>query len=138
MRPNIEIAHFSKANVAETKIMEDILGKPIDSSASGAVANSPPKRTIPLIRERILGSASRYPQVKNALVSKPPLNRISSIESELAKVKSAWARYRSTNSRDAVYGYLESVFALVTRWQRLNYAVKNSRAALSFSTMHRR
>ena len=55
---------------------------------------------------------------------------VASSETELVRVKSAWARYRSTNSRDAVYGYLESVFALVTRSQRLNYAVKNSRAAL--------
>ena len=114
--------------------MEDILGKPIDLSASGAVANSPPKLTNPPIRQRILGQVSQYPLVKNALANKPiwrpTLNPVSCIETELAQVRSAWARYRATNSRDAVYGYLESVFALVTRWQRLNYAVKNSRAAL--------
>ena len=57
------------------------------------------------------------------------LNPVSSIKTELARVRGAWARYRATNSRDAVFGYLESVFALVTRWQRLNYAVKNSRGA---------
>ena len=80
-----------------------------------AVANSPLKPTIPPIRERILGPLSRYPLVKNALVkkpiSRPTLNPVSSIEAELAEVRSAWARYRSTNSRDAVYIYLESVFA---------------------------
>ena len=37
---------------------------------------------------------------------------------------------RSTNGRDAVYIYLEAVFAVVTRWQDLNCAVKNSRTAL--------
>ena len=115
--------------------MENIIGKPLYPSASGgAVGSSPLKPTNPPIRERILGPFSRYPAVKNALVNKPisrpTLLSVSSIESELAKVKSAWARYRSTNSRDAVYGYLESVFALVTRWRRLNCAVKNSRAAL--------
>ena len=114
--------------------MEDILGKPIDLSASGAVANSPLRQTIRPIRQRTRGPLSPYPLVKNALVKKPiwrpTLNPVSSIETELARVRSAWARYRATNSRDAVYGYLESVFALVTRWQRLNYAVKNSRAAL--------
>ena len=114
--------------------MEDILGKPIDLSASGAVANSPLRQTIQPIRQRTRGPLSPYPLVKNALVKKPiwrpTLNPVSSIETELARVRGAWARYRATNSRDAVYGYLESVFALVTRWQRINYAVKNSRAAL--------
>ena len=114
--------------------MEDILGKPIDLSASGAVGNSPLRQTIRPIRQRTRGPLSPYPLVKNALVKKPistpTLNSVSSVEAELAKVRSAWARYRATNSRDAVYGYLESVFALVTRWRRLNCAVKNSQAAL--------
>ena len=143
--------------------MEEIIGKPIDPSASGgAVANSPPKPTIPPIRQRILGPFSRYPAVNrpvsrlatkptvptrplvrqkivgpvsrypavNERISRPTLNSVSSIEAELAEVRSAWARYRSTNSRDAVYIYLASVFAVVTRWRRLNCAVKNSRAAL--------
>jgi hypothetical protein len=48
----------------------------------------------------------------------------------LAGVRNAWQRYRSTNGRDAVYFYLEAVFAVVTRWQQLNCAMKNSRAAL--------
>ena len=139
--------------------MEDIIVKPIDPSASvGAVDDGPPKvfhppgqekkvdpfgqaplartptePTRPLVRERILGPLSRYPLVKNApvkeTISRPTLNAASGIEA-LAKVRTAWARYRATNSRNAVYGYLQSVFALVTRWRRLNCAVKNSRAAL--------
>jgi len=52
------------------------------------------------------------------------------IEQELAYVRAAWQKYRSTNSRDAVYFYLESVFSLVTRWQRLKCSLKNSQAAL--------
>jgi hypothetical protein len=115
--------------------MEDIIAKPIDSSASGrAVANSPPQPMTTPIRQRMVGPLSRYPLVKNASVKetiwRPTLNAVSGIEAELAEVRSAWARYRATNSRDAVYGYLQSVFALVTRWRRLNCAVKNSRAAL--------
>ena len=35
----------------------------------------------------------------------------------------------TTNGRDAVYFYLQAVFAVVTRWQQLNCAIKNSRAA---------
>ena len=80
--------------------MEDIIAKPTDPSASGgAVDNSPPQPTTTPIRERILGPLSRYPQVKNASVkktiSRPTLNSVSSIEAELAKVRNAWARYRS-------------------------------------------
>jgi hypothetical protein len=114
--------------------MEEIIGKPIDLSASGAVANSPPKPTMPLIRERILGSFSRYPAVKNALgnkpISRPTLISVSSIGAELAEVRSAWARYRSIKDRDAVYIYLASVFGIVMRWRRLNCALNKSRAAL--------
>jgi len=115
--------------------MEEIVGKQIDPSASGgAIPDGPPKLTNPPIRQRILGQVSQYPLVKNALVKKPiwrpTLNPVSSIETELARVRSAWARYRATNSRDAVYVYLGSVLALVTRWKRLNCAMKNSRAAL--------
>ena len=114
--------------------MEDILGKPIDLSASGAVANSPLRQTIRPIRQRTRGPISPYPLVKHALVKKPvwrpTLNRVFSIETELAEVRSAWANYRSTNGRDAIYIYLTAVFRLVMRWRRLNYAIKNSRTAL--------
>ena len=140
--------------------MEEIIRTPMDPSASGgAVAESSSKPTGPPIRQRIRGPFTRYPVVNgpmsmlakptvparplvrqkivgpvhpavNERISKPPLNPISSIEAELAEVRRAWARYRSTNGRDAVYIYLTSVFRLVTRWRRLNCAVKNSRAAL--------
>ena len=111
--------------------MEESIRTPMDPSASGgAVANSPPKPTNPAIRQRILGQGSQYPLLKNALVSKPILHPVSSIEAELAELRNAWARYRSINDRDAVYIYLASVFGIVTRWRRLNCAVKNSRTAL--------
>jgi hypothetical protein len=130
------------------------------SASGGAVANSPPKPRIPPIRQRIRGPFTRYlvvngpvsklalkpavptrPLVRqkiagpvhpavNERVSKPTLNPISSIESELAEVRSAWERYRSTNGRDAIYIYLTAVFRLVMRWRRLNCAVKNSKATL--------
>ena len=45
-------------------------------------------------------------------------------------MRAAWQRYRSIHDRDAVYLYFEAVFALVTRWQRQQCAMKNSRAAL--------
>ena len=122
----------------KTKLMENIIGKPLDPSASGgAVGSSPLKPTNPPIRERILGPFSRYPAVKNALVNKPisrpTLISVSSIEAELAEVRSAWARYRSTNGRDAIYIYLSAVFRVVTRWRRVNWVVKNSKAVLRLS-----
>jgi hypothetical protein len=141
--------------------MEEIVGKPIDPSASGgAIPDSPPKRTISLIRERIRGPFSRYstvnrpisatkskvltsPLVRQKIVSPvsrytavnepastPTLNSVSNVEAEMAEVRNAWVTYRSTNSRDAIYIYLPAVFRVVTRWQRLNCAVKNSRTAL--------
>jgi len=110
--------------------MEDS-AKPIDPSGSGgAVANRPPKPTISPIRERILGPLSRYPRLKNALVSKPILHPVSSIEAELAEMDRAWRKYRSINDRDAVYIYLASVFKVVMRWRLLDCARKKSRAAL--------
>jgi hypothetical protein len=52
------------------------------------------------------------------------------IESALAEVRQTWQKYRCTNLRIAVYYYLEAVFELVRRWQRLKCSLKNSRAAL--------
>jgi hypothetical protein len=131
MRPNIKTAQFSKANVAETKNMQEVIGKPIEPSApGGAVANSPPKPTNPPIRQRILGQGTQYPLLKNALVSKPIVHPVSSIEAELAEMDRAWRKYRSINDRDAVYIYLASVFGIVMRWRRLNCALGKSRAAL--------
>jgi hypothetical protein len=117
--------------VAETKIMQEVIGKPIEPSVPGAaVANSPPKPTNPPIRQRILGQGSQYPLLKNALVSKPILHPVSSIEAELAEMDRAWRKYRSINDRDAVYIYLASVFKVVMRWQRLDCALQNARTAL--------
>jgi hypothetical protein len=121
--------------------MEEIVGKPIDPGASGgAILDSPPKRTISLIRERIRGPFSRYSAVNrpisatkskvltkplvrqkivspvsrhtavNEPISTPTLNSVSNVEAELAEVRNAWEQYRSTNSRDAVYIYLKVRF----------------------------
>jgi hypothetical protein len=62
-------------------------------------------------------------------IAKPSAAVRPDIERELTEVKAAWQRYRSTHDRNAVY-YLEAVFALVRRWQCLQCALKNSRAAL--------
>jgi hypothetical protein len=135
--------------------MGNIVARPVEAASGGAVADGPPKQT-----ERILGPFSRYPAVNrpisrlakkptvptrplvrqkivgpvhpavNERISRPTQNSVSSIEAELTEVRRAWERYRSTNGRDAIYIYLSAVFVAVTRWQRLNCALKNSRAAL--------
>ena len=94
------------------------------------LVKKPTRPTFPPIGEKIVAPVGRHPLVKKKPTSKPTANRIADIETELADVKKAWAKYRSTNGRDAVYIYLEAVFAVVRRWQRLNSALKNSRAAL--------
>ena len=71
---------------------------------------------------------SHSPGYKKVMQPSPTLT--AQIEQGLAPVRAAWQKYRSTNSRDAVYFYLQSVFALVTRWQRQQCSLKNSRAAL--------
>ena len=74
------------------------------------------------------GPSSYSPGDKKITQPSPTLR--AQIEQELTQVTAAWQRYRSTHDRDAVYLYLEAVFALVTRWQRQQCAMKNSRAAL--------
>jgi hypothetical protein len=110
--------------------MEDIVVKPVDPIASCLSLNeNQPKQANTLDRRKVVGLFCRYPREKNP-TAKPRVNTKPEIEVELAEVKDAWQRYRSTNSRDAVYFYLEAVFALVMRWRRFNSALKNSRAAL--------
>ena len=135
--------------------MEDIIAKPIDQIASTASVEDNPQRqanppaqekivgpcnnaslakkptipTRPPVREKIVGPFSRYQAAKKP-IAKPTFNLIKDIEAELVEVRKAWARYQSTNGRDAVYFFLAAVFAVVTRWQHFNCALKKSRAAL--------
>jgi hypothetical protein len=92
------------------------------------VAEQPTAPTIPVV-QRIVGRSNRRPLPTNPhskLTPKPS----STVEADLAKVAQVWTRYRSTNGRDAVYMYLEMVFAVVRRWQRRECSKKNARAIL--------
>ena len=92
------------------------------------VAKQPTAPTNPVVQERIVGpSRCPLPTKPN---SKPTPKPSRTIEGELAEVAEVWKRYRSTNGRDAVYMYLEMVFAVVRRWQRRKCSKKNSRAIL--------
>lgn len=52
------------------------------------------------------------------------------LRSELVPVRRAFSAYRGTRDRDAVYLYLEVVFALVEKWNRLGCADQRARRAL--------
>ena len=110
--------------------------KSVGQFSQAPVAKQPTRRTNPVVRARI-GRSSRCPlptKPNPKLTPKPS----STVEADLAKVVEVWARYRSTNGRDAVYMYLEMVFAVVRRWQRLECSKKNSRAILRLRSGARR
>jgi len=110
--------------------MENSIAKPIDRIASaGLIGDDPPKPTHRTLPEKTVAPFNRYPSVKKP-ISRPTPSRNADIDIELAEVTRAWRVYRATIGRDAVYIFLSRVFAVVTRWQHLNCAVKNSRAAL--------
>jgi hypothetical protein len=55
----------------------------------------------------------------------------STVEDELAMVRSAWIGYQSTRERDAVYKYLTAVFETVSRWKKQNRAKTKTNQALA-------
>ncbi len=85
--------------------------------------------TAPPVVQRIVGRSSRrpLPTKPNLKLTPKPLR---TIETDLAEVVEVWKRYRSTNGGDAVYMYLEMVFAVVRRWQGVQCSKKNARAIL--------
>jgi hypothetical protein len=108
----------------------DTLVKPIElAMPAGEVAQRPSKPTIQPVQRRIVGPL-RLPPSLRISPARPVLVVKPDIATELAEIRKAWRIYRSTNSRDAVYIYLAKVFAVVSRWQRLDCALKNARAAL--------
>jgi len=110
--------------------MENSIVKPINPIASaGSIGDGPPKPTHRVLPEKTIAPFSRYPSVKKP-ISRPTPRPSADIDIELAEVTRAWRIYRTTNGRDAVYIFLSRVFTVVSRWQQLNCAVKNSRAAL--------
>jgi hypothetical protein len=52
------------------------------------------------------------------------------IQAELSIVSKAWKEFQSSRGRDAVYGYLGSVYDLVRHWERRGRADKKARRAL--------
>ena len=114
--------------------MPDTLVRPIErAKATIEVSPRPAKQTNQPVRRRIVGPLSLH-RTTRISPAKPNLAAKPDIDVELGEVRKAFRIYRSTNSRDAVYIYLSRVFAVVSRWQRLDCAVKNARAALRLQT----
>jgi len=108
----------------------DTLMKPIEVAvAAGEVGQGPAKPTNQTVQRKIVGPLSPH-AIRKISIARPKLTANPDIDTELAEILRACRAYQSHNSRDAVYTYLSKVFAVVTRWQRLNCALKNSRAAL--------
>jgi head-tail adaptor len=111
--------------------------KSVGLFSQAPVAKQPTAPTNPVVQERIVGRSSRCPlrtKPNSKLTPKP----LSTVEADLSKVVEVWARYRSTNGRDAIYMYLEMVFAVVRRWQRFECSKKNARAILRLRNGARR
>jgi hypothetical protein len=96
---------------------------------TAAVGDGPTIQTTQPVRRIIVGPPSLHLALRVS-PAKPNLAAKPDIDTEFAEIDKAWRKYRSTNSRNAVYIHLSSVFAVVTRWRRRNCAVKNSQAAL--------
>ncbi len=105
------------------------------TTAAVPAAKTSPAQVIQQLQPSI--SPSSDPSGYRA-IARPNLASKSSLEIELAKGAKAWRKYRSINDRDAVYIYLASVFDIVMRWQRLDCALKKSRAALRLRPTGRR
>ncbi len=129
--PLLKICSFKRRGYADRSTQANPLvqEKKVALITQAPSARKPAMAAKQLVREKIIGPFGRYPEIKRP-IAKPTPKAITDVETELAKVGKAWQKYRSTNGRDAVYIYLEAVYALVRRWQRLNCPLKNSQAAL--------
>jgi hypothetical protein len=55
----------------------------------------------------------------------------STVEDELAMVRSAWIAYQSTRARDSIFEYLTAVFEIVSCWKNHNRAKTKTNQALA-------
>jgi hypothetical protein len=56
--------------------------------------------------------------------------KLPDLAAELKPVTVAWTNYQANRDRNAVYGYLEAVFAVVAKWTRLGCAKSRADEAL--------
>jgi hypothetical protein len=109
----------------------DPLMKPIELAVTaGEVGQESMKQKNQTVQRKIVGPLSPH-AIRKISIVKPKLAAKTDIDTELAEILRTWRAYQSHNSRDAVYTYLSKVFAVVTRWQFLDCALRNAKAALS-------
>ena len=110
--------------------MANTLVKPIELAVpAGEIGQGPAKQTNQTVQRKIVGPPSPH-AIRRISIAKPKLTAKPDIDTELAEIRRAWRAYQSHNSRIAVYIYLSSVFAVITRWRHLNCALMQSKAAL--------
>jgi len=122
--------------MSDTKIRDNIRIQPIPSDPDLL----PSKRKIPPVQAAtVRKSLNPAIQIKR---SGPSIHRVRAtatpvstdpveiVETALARVKEAWVRYQSTDSRNSVYIYLTAVYNVVTRWKQQNHAEEYYRLAL--------
>jgi hypothetical protein len=83
--------------------------------STAAVGDGPAKQTNQPVQRRLVGPLSPRPTTR-ILIAKPSFTAKPNLEAEFAELRKAFRIYRST--------YLSRVFAVVTRWQRLDCALK--------------
>jgi hypothetical protein len=57
--------------------------------------------------------------------------KLADLDAELKLVTVAWTKYQANRDRNAVYGYLEAVFAVVAKWTRSGCAKSRTVQALA-------
>jgi hypothetical protein len=103
------------------------IAKPIKTSDGQHVRSDPPLRLIP---ETIRVPKSSRP-FRQAKVKTPKAQPRRS----LAKVRRAWGEFQSSRRRDAVYGYLEAVFAVVAHHKVRRQTTRLLRQAFKFANL---
>src|ERR1700694_4659144 len=108
--------------MSDTKIRANILIQP---TASDPDLLPPKRKILPVQAATVRKALNPAPQIKR---SRPSIHRVRAtatpvstdpveiIKTELTRVREAWEKYQSTNSRDAVYTYLTAVYHAVARW----------------------
>lgn len=110
--------------------MAGTLVKPVEIRPMAVDVNQKQARQVgQTVERKIVSSLSSHHHARKP-IAKPRLAAKPDIDTEVADICRALRAYQSTNSRVAVYIYLSKVFAVVSRWRRLDCALKNARATL--------
>ena len=119
-------AKQAPATFTSGKIIAAEIGPPIGTTdCRGASLNSGPA---PMTRAAPLPKARSHHEPRN----KTPKARL---RRRLEKIRDAWDEFQASRARDAVYGYLEAVFAIVEHYKVRRRTNKLLRHAFKFANL---